>query len=143
MTAALCKSLGFQWGRSALRSFSYSCCRLEKEEVEIVFAAKKPEAHEFRVKTSTGPHLLEVVRANKLEFPWLGPFGTCEGTLACSTCHVMLDKDAYEDLEDEMTDEEFSMIQLAYKPTPTSRLCCQEKHLKTTNIFLHLEQSGF
>ncbi|CAI0627801.1 unnamed protein product [Linum tenue] len=49
----------------------------------------------------------------------------CEGSLACSTCHVIvMDVDYYNKLEDP-TDEENDMLDLAFGLTETSRLGCQ------------------
>lgn len=39
--------------------------------------------------------------------------GACEGTLACSTCHLIFEKHIYEKLE-AITDEENDMLDLAY-----------------------------
>ena len=50
--------------------------------------------------------------------------GACEGSLACSTCHVILEQDMYNKLE-EPTDEENDMLDLAPGLTETSRLGCQ------------------
>ncbi|CAI0627802.1 unnamed protein product [Linum tenue] len=51
--------------------------------------------------------------------------GACEGSLACSTCHVIvMDVDYYNKLEDP-TDEENDMLDLAFGLTETSRLGCQ------------------
>lgn len=50
--------------------------------------------------------------------------GACEGTLSCSTCHLILDKNNY-DLLKPPTDEENDMLDLAYGLQPTSRLGCQ------------------
>ena len=55
--------------------------------------------------------------------------GACEGSLACSTCHVVLEKDLYGRLG-EPSDRECDLIDQAYKPTGTSRLGCQIKVLK-------------
>ena len=52
--------------------------------------------------------------------------GACEGSLACSTCHVILEKDVYNSLKDPSTDEE-DMLDLAIGLTETSRLGCQIK----------------
>ncbi|KHG12350.1 fdxB [Gossypium arboreum] len=49
----------------------------------------------------------------------------CEGSLACSTCHVIvMDMEYYNKLEDP-TDEENDMLDLAFGLTETSRLGCQ------------------
>ncbi|XP_072125866.1 ferredoxin 1b [Mobula birostris] len=64
--------------------------------------------------------LLEVVKRNLN----IDGFGVCEGTLSCATCHLILNRDTYESL-DEMTDEELDMLDLALELTSTSRLGCQ------------------
>ena len=50
--------------------------------------------------------------------------GACEGSLACSTCHVIVDPEWYEILPDAKEDEE-DMLDLAFGLTHTSRLGCQ------------------
>lgn len=50
--------------------------------------------------------------------------GACEGSLACSTCHVIVTKDWYELLPDAREEEE-DMLDLAFGLTGTSRLGCQ------------------
>ena len=48
----------------------------------------------------------------------------CEGSLACSTCHVIIDSEWYDALPAASTDEE-DMLDLAFGLTKTSRLGCQ------------------
>jgi len=50
--------------------------------------------------------------------------GACEGSLACSTCHVIVDPEWHELLKDASEDEE-DMLDLAFGLTQTSRLGCQ------------------
>ena len=50
--------------------------------------------------------------------------GTCEGQMACSTCHVIIDKDWFDKLPPAVEDEE-DMLDLATGARRTSRLCCQ------------------
>ena len=50
--------------------------------------------------------------------------GACEGSLACSTCHVIVDPSWFEALTDPTEDEE-DMLDLAFGLTKTSRLGCQ------------------
>ena len=50
--------------------------------------------------------------------------GACEGSLACSTCHVIVEPEFYDKME-EPTDEENDMLDLAPGLTETSRLGCQ------------------
>ena len=54
--------------------------------------------------------------------------GACEASVACSTCHVILDDDTFDLLEDtglEATEEEDDMLDMAVGLTMTSRLGCQ------------------
>lgn len=44
--------------------------------------------------------------------------GACEGTLACSTCHLIFEDHIFEKL-DAITDEEMDMLDLAYGLTDT------------------------
>jgi len=55
----------------------------------------------------------------------LDGFGACEGTLACSTCHLVFKKEDFDKIPSDVTDEELDMLDLAYGLTDTSRLGCQ------------------
>ena len=50
--------------------------------------------------------------------------GACEGVMACSTCHVIVEKDWYAKLSPVSEDEDY-MLDLAIGLTETSRLGCQ------------------
>jgi 2Fe-2S ferredoxin len=50
--------------------------------------------------------------------------GACEGSLACSTCHVIVDAGWYARLA-EATEDEEDMLDLAFDLQETSRLGCQ------------------
>lgn len=50
--------------------------------------------------------------------------GTCEGQMACSTCHVIVDAADFAKLPRASEDEE-DMLDLAAAGTRTSRLACQ------------------
>ena len=50
--------------------------------------------------------------------------GACEGSLACATCHVIVEPSWYERLDDPSEDEE-DMLDLAFDLQQTSRLGCQ------------------
>ncbi|WWD19377.1 hypothetical protein CI109_103837 [Kwoniella shandongensis] len=52
--------------------------------------------------------------------------GACEGSVACSTCHVIISPEHY-DLLPEPDDEENDMLDLAFGLEDTSRLGCQVK----------------
>lgn len=63
---------------------------------------------EMTVAAPRGRSLLEVAHANDIELE-----GACEGSLACSTCHVYLDDDSFAKLE-EPCDDENDMLDLAF-----------------------------
>jgi len=50
--------------------------------------------------------------------------GTCEGQMACSTCHVIVERGWFDKLPRASEDEE-DMLDLAAGVTRTSRLACQ------------------
>ena len=50
--------------------------------------------------------------------------GTCEGQMACSTCHVIVDADWFDRLPP-ASEEEEDMLDLAAGARRTSRLSCQ------------------
>jgi 2Fe-2S ferredoxin len=66
-----------------------------------------------------GLSVLEVAHKNNIDLE-----GACEGSLACSTCHVIVDPDWY-DLLPEASEDEEDMLDLAFGLTKTSRLGCQ------------------
>lgn len=71
------------------------------------------------VDAQDGHSLLEMAQAagQPLE-------GTCEGQMACSTCHVIIDKEWFDKLPRAVEDEE-DMLDLASGARRTSRLSCQ------------------
>lgn len=76
------------------------------------------------VYANEGETLLDLAHENDIELE-----GACEGSLACSTCHVILDQESYDKLP-EPSDEENDMLDLAFGLTETSRLGCQVKATK-------------
>ena len=71
------------------------------------------------VDAPLGLSVLEIAHANDIDLE-----GACEGSLACSTCHVVVDKTWFEKLETPTEDEE-DMLDLAFDLQETSRLGCQ------------------
>jgi ferredoxin, 2Fe-2S len=71
------------------------------------------------VEAPEGLSVLEIAHRNKIDLE-----GACEGSLACSTCHIVVDPDWYERLAAAEEDEE-DMLDLAFGLTATSRLGCQ------------------
>ncbi len=63
--------------------------------------------------------LLQVAHANGIDME-----GACEGSMACSTCHVIVADEWADKLPAPHTTEE-DMLDLTYGVTRTSRLACQ------------------
>ena len=74
---------------------------------------------EKEVDAPLGISVLEVAHKHSVPLE-----GACEGSLACSTCHVIIDE-AYYDQLPAATDDEEDMLDLAFGLTHTSRLGCQ------------------
>ena len=71
------------------------------------------------VEAPIGLSVLEIAHKHGVDIE-----GACEGSLACSTCHVIVDADWYDLLKEASEDEE-DMLDLAFGLTKTSRLGCQ------------------
>ena len=71
------------------------------------------------VTAEDGARLLDVAQADGQPLE-----GTCEGDLACATCHVVIDPADFARLPPASEDEE-DMLDLARHATRTSRLACQ------------------
>lgn len=79
------------------------------------------DGNRTEVDAPNGLSVLEIAHKNGLNLE-----GACEGSLACSTCHVVVEDSWFEKL-DEATEEEEDMLDLAFGLTHTSRLGCQIK----------------
>jgi ferredoxin len=86
--------------------------------VKVSFISSDGETTQT-VDAEQGQNLLEVAQAagQPLE-------GTCEGQMACSTCHVIVAKEWFDKLASASEDEE-DMLDLASGARRTSRLSCQ------------------
>ena len=92
----------------------------------------------LELQAKEGDNLLDIAINNDID---LDGFGACEGTLACSTCHVVFTpvciprltrlfliwcfQEDFAKIDDEATDEELDMLDLAFGLTEESRLGCQ------------------
>jgi 2Fe-2S ferredoxin len=86
---------------------------------KIIFIDK--DGSEKIVEARNGQTILELAHQEDLSLE-----GACEGSLACSTCHVIVDPEHYNKL-DPASEEEEDMLDLAFGLTQTSRLGCQIK----------------
>ena len=93
-------------------------CKLE--DVKVTFIQQ--DGTKLEGKGKEGDNLLDIIVNNDID---IDGFGACEGTLACSTCHVIFKQEDFDRLDEEATDEELDMLDLAYGLTDTSRLGCQ------------------
>jgi 2Fe-2S ferredoxin len=84
---------------------------------KVTFVLQSGERRE--IEAPVGATLLEIAHDNGIDIE-----GACEGSLACSTCHVIVDADDYERLPAASEDEE-DMLDLAFGLCQTSRLGCQ------------------
>ena len=71
------------------------------------------------VVAAAGERLLDVAQANGQPLE-----GTCEGQMACSTCHVIVDPEDFPKLPP-ASEEEEDLLDLAANVGRTSRLACQ------------------
>lgn len=71
------------------------------------------------VEAPLGLSVLEIAHRHGIDLE-----GACEGSLACSTCHVIVEAEWFDVLPDATEDEE-DMLDLAFGLKPTSRLGCQ------------------
>ena len=77
------------------------------------------EGERVNADAEAGSNLLKVAQAAGMPLE-----GTCEGQMACSTCHVIIPAEWFRKLPQASADEE-DMLDLAAGVTGTSRLSCQ------------------
>lgn len=96
------------------RSFRRFC---SKKTVRLTVV--EPDGEEQVVDAKLGNTMLEVAVEHDLDVE-----GACDGTLACSTCHMIFEPHIYKDLPTK-EEEEDDMLDLAVNVEDTSRLGCQ------------------
>jgi ferredoxin len=85
--------------------------------ITVTFIGRDGQRTEAQGKV--GDRLLELAQAASIPLE-----GTCEGQMACSTCHVIVGRDWFNKLPPASEDEE-DMLDLAADLAATSRLSCQ------------------
>ncbi|MBT06497.1 MAG: 2Fe-2S ferredoxin [Rhodospirillaceae bacterium] len=78
-----------------------------------------PDGKVLSVRAPIGSTVLEVAQDHGINLE-----GACEGSMACSTCHVIVDQ-SYVGLLRSPTEDEKDILDLASELTSTSRLGCQ------------------
>ena len=91
--------------------------RREFDVVQVTFITA--DGARIAVEGAEGARLLEVGQGAGMPLE-----GTCEGQMACSTCHVIVAPDWFARLRPASADEE-DMLDLAAGVSRTSRLSCQ------------------
>jgi ferredoxin len=91
--------------------------RREFDVVQVTFITA--EGERVIAQGVEGTRLLELGQGAGLPLE-----GTCEGQMACSTCHVIVSPDWFAQLKPASSDEE-DMLDLAAGVSRTSRLSCQ------------------
>ena len=84
---------------------------------KVIFVEKNGARKEASTDSKTT--LLHVAQANDIDME-----GACEGSMACSTCHVIVEGAWYGKLP-APTEAEADMLDLTYGVSRTSRLACQ------------------
>ena len=85
--------------------------------VKVTFIT--PNDERVTAEATEGDNLLRVGQAAGMPLE-----GTCEGQMACSTCHVIVSREWFSKLPRASEDEE-DLLDLAAGVRPTSRLSCQ------------------
>ncbi|XP_021380029.1 2Fe-2S ferredoxin-like isoform X2 [Mizuhopecten yessoensis] len=98
--------------------FSSTAAKPKKETIQVYFMDR--DGDEIEATVEVGETFLTAAINNDVELE-----GACEGTLACSTCHLIFKQEDYDKIPDKPTDEELDMLDLAYGLSSTSRLGCQ------------------
>ena len=84
----------------------------------------EPNGVRREVDAQVGRSLLQIAHENGIDIE-----GACEGVMACSTCHLIIDSNWVEKLP-RASDEESQMLDLTWGRKKNSRLGCQ---IKVTN----------
>ncbi len=79
----------------------------------------EPNGNRKEVNAPNGLSVMEIAHRHTVDIE-----GACDGSLACSTCHVIVEP-AWAGRLDEASEDEEDMLDLAFGLTETSRLGCQ------------------
>ena len=85
---------------------------------KVIFESADGSARK-EILANEGQSLLEVAHQNGINIE-----GACEGSMACSTCHVIVATEFFDQLPPPSEEEE-DMLCLTFGLRPTSRLGCQ------------------
>lgn len=97
----------------------YGVCSSDAKTISVTYVDEK-DGSTKTVQAPVGENLMEVAHRNDIDLE-----GACEGSLACSTCHIVIESQEMFDKLPEADDDENDMLDLAFGLTETSRLGCQ------------------
>ncbi|KAG4305610.1 hypothetical protein PORY_001166 [Pneumocystis oryctolagi] len=92
-------------------------CSDPEQQLKCTFVTPMGERKTLTV--CEGHSVLDIAHEHNIDLE-----GACEGSIACSTCHVIVDPEYYSKME-EQSEKELDMLDLAFGLTETSRLGCQ------------------
>ena len=97
--------------------FEWHDAESEDQVVNITYVNR--DGTETKIKGKIGDNVMYLAHRHEIEIE-----GACEASLACSTCHVIVEPSYFDSLPEPLEEEE-DMLDLAPALTPTSRLGCQ------------------
>ena len=109
---------------------------MNKIKITFIYEDKK-----YECLANEGESILQVAHKNNIPLE-----GACEGSLACSTCHVVVDKKDFCNKLCEKSIEEEDMLDLAFGLEQTSRLGCQikvDKSMENATFYIPSESRNF
>lgn len=95
-----------------------------------------PEGRKIEAEGKLGESVMEVATRSGVDIE-----AACEGSLACATCHLIVDP-AWSDKAGSPSEDEEDMLDMAFNLTETSRLSCQiEVTDRLDGLVLHVPES--
>ncbi|KIM80371.1 hypothetical protein PILCRDRAFT_73281 [Piloderma croceum F 1598] len=108
------------WHPPSSTVLQYSHAAQQADKIKLHFKNSQGTLIKM-VEANEGDDILSIAHEHDIDLE-----GACEGSVACSTCHVILSPEHY-DLLPEPEDNENDMLDMAFTLTDTSRLGCQVK----------------
>lgn len=90
---------------SNLKQIRFHGGALSKDGPQVLLKWLHPDGKITETKSPLGINLMRLAHAYDLPLE-----GACEGVCACSTCHVILENDVYDDLMNEVDDGQGNFI---------------------------------
>lgn len=102
---------------------------------KITFVTR--EGEKKVVDAPVGLSVMEIAKRNDIDIE-----AACEGSLACATCHLIIDE-AWFEKTGEISEDEEDMLDMAFGLKPTSRLSCQIQMTEALDgLICHVPEEG-